>query len=123
MNVIKNNRGAITIKGLFWTLVIASSLYAAYKFIPPAVTYYMIRTEVEDEARIAHMHGDAVLAARILEKANIWSVPIDREDIEIERDRDSIAISVNYSTTISFFNRWSRVQNYSINVEEPLKGR
>ena len=122
MNAIRNNRGAISIRGLFWTLVIASSLYAAYKFLPPAVTFYMMKTEVEEEAKIAHMHDDVALAARIIEKANIWSAPIARQNIEIRRHRSSISISVNYTITISFFGRWKRVQDYSIFVEKPLKG-
>lgn len=122
MNSIKNNRGAISIRALFWILVIASSLYAAYKFLPPAVTFYMMKTEVEEEAKIAHMHDDVALAARILDKANIWAAPIERHNIEIIRRRSSISISVSYTTTISFFDRWKRVQDYSIFVEKPLKG-
>ena len=122
MNAIKNSRGAVSIRALFWILVIASSLYAAYKFLPPAATFYMMKTEVEEEAKIAHMHDDVVLAARILDKANIWSVPVQRHNIEIIRRRSTISISVNYTTTISFFDRWKRVQDYSIFVEKPIKG-
>lgn len=122
MNAIKNSRGAVSIRALFWILVISSSLYAAYKFFPPAVTFYMMKTEVEEEAKIAHMHDDAALTARILDKAKIWSAPIERQNIEINRRNSSISISVNYTTTISFFDRWKRVQDYSIFVEKPIKG-
>jgi len=121
LNAIKNNRGAAALRTLFWILVIASSLYAAYKFLPPAVTFYMMKTDVEEEAKIAHMHEDEALAARILNKAQIWSVPIERQNIEISRRRSSISISVNYTIIISFFGRWERVQDYSILVEKPLK--
>lgn len=122
MNSINNNRGAVRLKTLFWVLVIASSLYAFYKFVPPEVTFYMMKTEVEDEANIAHMYNDAQLARRILDKAEIWSAPIERQNLEIRRNYSTITISVSYTVTINFFDKWKRVQEYSIFVERPIKG-
>lgn len=117
----KNNCGSISLKALVWILVIASSLYAAYKFVPPYVAFYMLRTEVENEAKIAHMYGDEALAGRILKKAEIWSVPIGVDDIEIARGRTTIGIHIHYAMNMDFFGRWNRVQEFDIAVEEPLK--
>ncbi len=120
MKPLKNNCGSISLKALVWTLVIASSLYAAYKFAPPYVAFYMMKTEVEEEAEIAHMYSDEALAGRILKKAEIWSIPIDIEDIEIARQR-SIGIHIHYAVNMDFFGRWHRVQEFDIAVEKPLK--
>lgn len=81
----------------------------------------MLKTDVEDEARNAHMYADETLAKRILMKAQTWSVPIERDDIEIVRGRDFIAITVRYSVTIDILGQYTQVQKFNIAVDEPLK--
>ncbi|MFQ5736142.1 MAG: hypothetical protein ACE5GY_04675 [Thermodesulfobacteriota bacterium] len=121
MKILKDDRGAVSLKALIWIIIIFSALYAAYKFVPPAVGFYMIKTEVEDETKIAHMYNDRELTGRIMKKAELWDVPLDRDNIEIDRRRSSISISVQYSVTLSFIGGYTMVKDYDIEVTRPLK--
>lgn len=116
-----NEKGGISIKGLFWLLVFASVIYGAYKFFPPFFSYYMLKTEVESEAKVAHMYSDETLARRILTKASNWDAPIERENIVIERGRDVIYISVHYTFTFDFFGKYQKEYVFDINATKPLK--
>ena len=118
---LSDKSGYVTSRALFWVFVLASVLYTGYKFAPPWAAFYMLKTEVEDEARNAHMYADETLARRILMKAQTWDVPIERDDIEIVRGRDFINITIRYSITMDFFGQYTKVQQFNIEVDEPLK--
>lgn len=119
---LSNQRGSVSFKALFWVLFLSSALYGAYKLAPPYFSYYMIKTDVEDEAQNAHMYTDAALERRIIQKAEIWSVPLGSENVSIDRD-STIRIYVHYNVVLEFFGGYTRVLEYRISVEKPLKGR
>lgn len=121
MKIFGNKGGYITFKALVWILIISSALYSAYKFAPPYLGYLMLKTEVEDEAKIAHMYTDRALERRIFQKASVWSIPIDEQNLEIVRDSSHISISVHYTVDLNFFDRYHKVLEYRIAVREPLK--
>lgn len=81
----------------------------------------MLKTDVEDEAKIAHMYTDEALVKHILQKAEVWSIPIGTDNIEIIRDRSDITIAVHYTVTLNFLDRYTREINYEILIKEPLK--
>ena len=115
--------GFIRIRALFWLLFLASGFYGAYMLIPPYAGFYMLRTEVEEEARTAHMYTDAALANRITTKAAVWSVNLGPDNLVIERGVDQIRITADYTVDLNFFNRYHRELDYHIDVRQPLKER
>lgn len=116
-----NKAGFITLKALFWILFLAAVSYGAYKFAPPYFGFYMLRTDVGEEAKVAHMYTDEQLAGRILKKASVWSIPLGEENLLIERGRDDIRIAVSYSIVLDFFGRYKKELFYDIEVQKPLK--
>jgi hypothetical protein len=118
---LHNERGRVTIKAVFWVLVFAAAIYAGYKVMPPVVSFYMLKTEVKDEARIAHMYSDEKVAERILDKAATWEVPLEKNGITVERWRDQINIKVAYTVHFTFFGRYSKSHVFHIDVDAPLK--
>lgn len=117
-----DQRGAIAFKTFFWVLLFSFAVYVGYKVVPPTASYYMLRGEVKSEAKNAHMISDEKLADRILEKAATWSVPIERDDIFIERPYGSISINIDYYITFTFFGKYTKVKQYRIDVNVPVKG-
>lgn len=81
----------------------------------------MLKTEVEEEARVAHMYTDEALASRIITKAAAWSIPLGPENLEIVRGREEIRITVDYTVTLNFFDRYEHELFYYIDVKEQLK--
>ncbi|MCC6502013.1 MAG: hypothetical protein IT362_02610 [Deltaproteobacteria bacterium] len=115
--------GFISIRALFWLLFLASCFYAAYKFIPPYASFYMLKTEVEEEAKTSHMYTDAALANRITTKAAVWSIPLGPDKLVIARGTDQITITVDYTVDLDFFDRYHKELVYHIEVRQPLKER
>ncbi len=116
-----NKAGFITLKALFWILFLAAAGYGAYMFAPPYFGFLMLKTDVGEESKVAHMYTDEQLAGRILKKAAAWSIPIDEENILIQRGREEIRIAVNYSVVLDFFGQYEKELFYDIEVERPLK--
>lgn len=108
-------------RALFWLCLLAAAIYAGYKLAPPYVTYYLFKTEVEDEAKLAHMYSDEKLLVRIMDKAKAWDIPIESKAIKISRDKEEILISVHYSITLYFPSGYAREFFYGIDARAPLK--
>ncbi len=119
--IFLNRGGFISRKALFWLLFLGAALYLGVKLVPPVVSHYMLKYEVESEAKNAHFYKDETLRNRIFEKAMSWSVPIKRDDIKITRWTREIEISINYARTIVFLNRYKKTFVYNIRVVKPLK--
>lgn len=119
--LLSDNRGEVTLKTLFWVLLLVAAAYLGVKLIPHTFNYYMMKTEVEDEAKNAHMYTDEAVRRHIMEKAVLWELPVDEDDIIVDRGIDDIYIEVNYQINIGFPGGYTRVLTYNINVEEDLK--
>ncbi len=102
-------------------MFLSAGIYAAYMFVPPYAGFYMLKTEVEEEVRVAHMYTDEVLAKRITGKAASWSIELSPQELQIYRGSDDIRIIVDYTVTLDFFDRYSRELVYHIDVNGPLK--
>lgn len=116
-----NREGAVTYKALIWAVVLFLASYSGYKYLLPTFSYYMLKTDVTEEAKLAHMYTDETLRRRILTKAGSWNIPITAEDIEISRGLRNIAIKIHYSKTIIFFGRYKKRLDYRIETMKPLK--
>lgn len=116
-----NEGGFSRLKTLFWVSFFGLSIYGTWVVAPPWLAFWMLKTEVEDEAKIAHMYTNQVLEKRILTKAHAWNVPITADDLEIVRGRDFISIQIDYKVTFVFFNSYEKEQRFYIDVSKPLK--
>jgi len=115
--------GFISIRALVWLLVLSSGFYGAYMLIPPYAGFYMLKTEVEEEARTAHMYTDAALADRITMKAAAWAIELGPDKLLIERGMEHIKIVVDYTVGLDFLGGYHRELDYHIEVNRPLKER
>ncbi|MBI2411617.1 MAG: hypothetical protein HYV24_00195 [Deltaproteobacteria bacterium] len=116
-----NEGGFSRLKTLFWVSFFGLSIYGAWVVAPPWLAFWMLKTEIEDEAKIAHMYSNQALQKRILTKAHAWSVPINEDNLEIVRGRDFISIQADYTVTFTFFNSYEKQQRFYIDVSKPLK--
>jgi len=119
--MLKDSHGRISLKALIWILVLAFALYSGYKLSFPYLSYYMLRTDVEDELRLAHMYSDATLRKRIAEKAATWSVPITTDDIVISRDFDTLTISLGYAQKVTFLGKYTKKLVFNIKASGPVR--
>ncbi|MEK7679811.1 MAG: hypothetical protein AAB356_06440 [Deltaproteobacteria bacterium] len=121
LTYLSDKKGAAGLKALIWLAILGSVVVIVVKFAPPYITYLMIKTDVESEAKIAHMYTDEALKKRILTKAVAWGIPITAEDIVLERRRTAISVRIKYKETIDFFGKYRKDIDFSIFKEAPLK--
>lgn len=115
-----NNRGAINFSAIFWVLFLAAAGYAGYMIAPPYVKYYMFKTDIEEEAKFAHMYSNEKLLARMMAKAESWKVPVESDDIQINRTATDVRVTAQYSVTLNFPGMNPKVIYYDIDVTKPL---
>lgn len=118
---LDDKAGFVTVRALFWIILLSSFGYGMYKLAPPYIGYRMLKTDIGEEAKIAHMHTDKALAERILAKAEAWAVPLDETGLYIDRGQDGIYIYANYTVVVNFLNRYEKELFYDIEVQRPLK--
>lgn len=118
---IVGDKGFVSLRTLIWTLLIILGCYSAYMFGMPYVEYYMLKTDIEQEAKNAHMYTDERLAIRIIEKASTWAVPLDPENLIVERSGDTIRIQARYRVKVVLIEGYEKVLKFNIEVEKPVK--
>lgn len=119
--ILYDANGVVSVKTIVWLIILAIVSYAGYLFLPHAFKYLMLRTDLGNEARLAHSHTDSRIVERILEKAEGWSMPLEEGDIRINRDESEIYISVDYEAELNVLGVYKTDINYTINVSAPLR--
>ncbi|MEE8185628.1 MAG: hypothetical protein V3T96_04425 [Thermodesulfobacteriota bacterium] len=106
---------------LFWLLILTAAVYLVVNLAPPWFGYRMLRFEVEDDARNAHLYTDDQILENIIGAAYIWEVSLAEDNIEIERGDGKIEIAVYYDVDVIFLNRYTKTFHYDIYAVEPLR--
>ncbi|MBI3756313.1 MAG: hypothetical protein HY265_09150 [Deltaproteobacteria bacterium] len=108
---------------LIWILLIAAVVYGGVKFAPPYITYYMMKTEVENDAQTAHLYDDQKIVSLIMIRAKEFELPIDEKDIVVERREGEIEISLNYKIDVNFFTGYVKTLFFDIRTVKPIKAK
>lgn len=116
-----NEDGKISIRTLFWVVLIAAVVHIGIKFAPPYITYFMIKTEVENDAGNMHLYTDEQILKYIMIRVREFELPIEEKDIIIERRDSDIRVSLNYKIDVNFFNGYTKTLYFKINVVKPIK--
>jgi hypothetical protein len=114
-------RGTVGTRALLWVLSFSLALYAGYIAVPPYVAHRMLKAEVKAAAEHAHQRTDDAIVRNILEKSKSWSIPIKKKDVLVRRSFDSIAVNIDYSVELVFFDQYVKVVKFKIDVNVPLK--
>lgn len=118
-----NKDGKISIRTLFWVILIAAAVHIGIKFAPPYITYFMIKTEVENDAGNMHLYTDEQIVKYIMIRVKEFELPIEEKDIIIERRDSDIEVSLNYKIDVNFFNGYTKTLYFKINVVKPIKAK
>jgi hypothetical protein len=85
--------------GFFLTLVAVVALgFVGFKTIPVRIQAYKFRDTLREEARYASVNqqSDGEIRKRILEEAHTLKIPLDPDNLKIERSRKEVVISAHY---------------------------
>ena len=120
-NRLRNERGGLTFKAAILLTIAGLLSYGGYKTFPPAYSYLMMKKEVDAEVSTAHFYTDEELTQHLMESSRNWNVPLDVEDIVIERQTYEIEVTIYYTVELLFFNKYEWLIPIEISVSEDLQ--
>ena len=103
-------RGAGTVTAIFFTLLLASVGFVAFKVLPCMISEYQFQDSLQDIARYASaMHQDSgKVRETILQEAAKDSIPITTKDLKVEGTGGNFRIRADYSVTVDLkFYQWT----------------
>lgn len=119
----ESQKGGLSLKGIFFLLLVVSMIYAGVKLVPHWFTYYEMKYAFESEAERAHLRSDEEITKHLVSLANELNLPIEAKDINIERKDGEIEVSTSYDIEVNFLGRYKRTFNFSIDTVKPIKAR
>jgi hypothetical protein len=116
----QRQRGAGRLKALFYTVILISGVYAAYKIVPPYVAEYQLKDKMTEQARFAvvNRYDDKQVRDNVMATINDLDIPAKPEDIKVMHTNSGIAISVSYSVPVDFI-----VYKTELNFSPSSEGR
>lgn len=121
--ILMNEKGKAGAGTLVWIVIIAAAIYGGVKIAPPYIIYYMMRTEVENDAQTAHLYDDEKIANLILNRAKEFELSIEENNLVINRREGEIEISLHYNTDINFLNQYVKTLYFDIRAVKPIKAK
>lgn len=119
MNRNRRERGEGQLGCLFGVIVLLLGILIAYKLIPVKVKAAEMRDVVVDQAKSAGALSDKQIRATILRKAEELELPIESEDLSIDRGPNDITIELEYTVPVDFpgyVYNW----NFHVKAQNPL---
>ncbi len=106
---------------IIWVVIIATVVYLGYVLIPMYYKHQMMKLEVEGQVEIAHLYDEDELLEHIIAKVAEWELPIDPDDIIVDRRADDIRITINYHVDKKFLNYYERRFRFTIRETGKIK--
>jgi hypothetical protein len=105
------------VKNLVRLAVLLLIGHALYRFVPVYIHYYQFKDAVAETAMFAKDKPDTELVDRVLALADKYQVPVDREDIQVSRDKLKTYITLQYDEQIEWVPTYKRTMPFSVSVE------
>lgn len=93
-------------KRLITLLIVAALVWAGYHTIPVYLRFFQFDEAVKEVARFAGTRTEEEVRQRILELADEYEVPLDPEDLVVQRVRGATEISAPYVERVEVLPRY-----------------
>ena len=90
---------------------------ALYQFVPVYMHYYQFKDAVTETALFAKDRSDDDLKDRVMVLAERYQIPIDRDAVQVTRDKQMTYITLVYEETIQWVPSYKRVMPFHVSAE------
>ena len=91
--------------------------HALYRSVPVYIHYYQFKDAVEEVALFAKDRTDTELVDRVMVLAERYQIPIEREAVQVSRDKLMTYITLQYEQPIEWVPTYKRIMPFSVSVE------
>lgn len=95
-------RGEGRLKAIVYTVVLISTVYAAFKIVPAYVAEYQLNDKMQEQARFAvvNRYNEDQIRDIIFKEVQDLDIPAKREDIKVSATRAEVRISLDYTVPV-----------------------
>lgn len=97
--------------------VILLVAHALYRFVPVYVHYYQFQDAVKETAMFARDRVESDLVDRVMTLAERYDIPLQREAVQVTKDKENTYIVVSYEEQIEWLPKYKRTMPFSVSVE------
>lgn len=112
----------MSIKLIFWSLVIIIAFYVGFKVVP---IYYRgiigIRGLCKENADVYHKYGPKYISNALDEGLTRLGIPPDKREVSINRTEEAVIITISYYDEADFFGRYTRDFEFRYTCEGVLR--
>ena len=105
------------VRNLIRIVVVLLIAHALFRFVPPYVHYHQFKDAVREAALFAGDRPAADLVDQVMSLAAKYEIPIEREAVQVSRDKQSTYITVSYEEQIEWLPSYSRPMPFTVDVE------
>jgi hypothetical protein len=91
--------------------------HALFRFVPVYVHSYQFKDAVAEVALFAKDRSDVEIVDRVMELAARYDIPIERDMVQVTRDRVETYIDLSYEQQIEWVPGYRRPTPFNVNVE------
>jgi hypothetical protein len=91
--------------------------HALYRSVPVYIHYYQFKDAVQETALFAKDRTDIELIDRVMVLAERYQIPIDRDSVQVSRDKVMTYITLQYEQPIEWVPTYKRPMPFSVSVE------
>ena len=95
-------------------LLIANALY---RFVPVYMHHYQFKDAVAEAAMFSKERTDVEIVDRVMVLAERYQIPIDREAVQVTRDKQMTYINIAYEEEIEWVRSYKRRCRSTMSVE------
>ena len=95
-------------------LLIANALY---RFVPVYIHHYEFEDAVAEAAKFSKDRSDIELVDRVMVLAERYQIPLDREAVQVTRDKQMTYITLAYEEQIEWVPTYKRPMPFTVSVE------
>jgi hypothetical protein len=99
---------------LAFVLLIA---HALYRFVPVYLHHYQFKDAVAEAARFSKDRSDAELVDRVMFLAERYQIPLDKDAIQVTRDKQTTYINVAYEEVIEWVPSYKKPMPFNVSVD------
>jgi hypothetical protein len=92
----RSSRGASKLTLLVFGLILWALGYAAYHIVPFFYYYYDLKNQFKQVIKVAALESDEEIRRKLMTFIKQYQIPVDPEDLRIERLDDTMRISLKY---------------------------
>ena len=106
---------------MIWLVLLLTLIYIGYVVGPMYYRYQMMVFEVKGEIKVAHMYDENEIFENLTLKVNEWNLPIDEDNIRVDRRDEDVIIHMSYHIDKLFLTFYKRRFNFVIREKGVIK--